>query len=42
VWAGKRPLGQGGFEMAGLWEKYDGEGNIVDVTMFAASPINDH
>ncbi len=42
MWVGKRPLGQGGFGMAGLWEKYDGEGNIVDVIMFAASPINDH
>lgn len=35
VWVGKRPLGQGGFGMAGLWEKYDRNGNIVDVIMVA-------
>ena len=30
-WIGKRPLGQGSFGMAGLWEKYDGDGDMVDV-----------
>ena len=32
-WVGKRPLGEGGFGMAGLWEKYDHEGNVVDVSI---------
>jgi hypothetical protein len=31
VWVGKQPLGQGGFGLAGLWEKIDAEGNVVDV-----------
>lgn len=31
AWVGKRPLGQGGFGLAGLWEKIDSEGNVVDV-----------
>ena len=28
---GKRPLGAGGFGMAGLWEKYDGNGTVIEV-----------
>ena len=35
MWIGKRPLGKGGFGMAGLWEKYDAEGNIADVWIIA-------
>ncbi len=42
AWVGKRPLGQGGFGMAGLWEKYDGEGNMVDVNIIVTSPTRDH
>lgn len=30
-WVGKRPLGAGGFGMAGLWEKYDGNGTVIEV-----------
>ena len=30
-WVGKRPLGAGGFGMAGLWEKRDGNGTIIEV-----------
>lgn len=29
-WVGKRPLGAGGFGMAGLWEKLDGNGAVVE------------
>lgn len=32
AWVGKRPLGEGGYGMAGLWEKLDGDGNVVDVS----------
>ena len=31
-WVGKRPLGQGGFGLAGLWERLDEDGNPVDVS----------
>ena len=31
IWVGRRPLGVGGFGVAGLWEKLDGEGYVVDV-----------
>ena len=35
-WVGKRPLGAGGFGMAGLWEKYDGNGTVIEVnSMFS-------
>lgn len=30
-WVGKRPLGQGGFGRAGLWELLDDEGNVKEV-----------
>ena len=30
-WVGKRPLGVGGFGMAGLWEKSDGNGTVIEV-----------
>ncbi|KAI9719435.1 MAG: hypothetical protein M1812_003506 [Candelaria pacifica] len=30
-WVGKRPLGQGGFGTAGLWVKYNEDGNVIDV-----------
>lgn len=33
-WVGKRPLGQGGFGRAGLWERYDDEGNVLEVMIF--------
>lgn len=29
-WVGKRPLGAGGFGMAGLWEKRDGNGTVIE------------
>lgn len=31
-WVGKRPLGQGGFGLAGLWERLDADGTPVDVS----------
>lgn len=31
-WVGKRPLGQGGFGLAGLWERLDEDGTPVDVS----------
>lgn len=31
TWVGKRPLGQGSFGIAGVWEKYDHNGNMIDV-----------
>ena len=30
-WVGKRPLGEGGFGRAGLWELQDEEGNVRQV-----------
>lgn len=30
-WVGKRPLGEGGFGRAGLWELQDDEGNVIRV-----------
>ena len=30
-WLGKRPLGAGGFGMAGLWEKRDDNGTVIEV-----------
>ena len=36
-WVGKRPLGRGSFGMAGLWEKYDREGNVLDVSVLVGS-----
>ena len=30
-WIGKRPLGAGGFGMAGLWERYDRDGTVIEV-----------
>lgn len=36
-WVGKRPLGQGGFGLAGLWEKIDGEGHVVDVRALSST-----
>ena len=30
-WVGKRPLGQGSFGIAGLWELRDGDGNVTQV-----------
>ena len=35
TWVGRRPLGQGSFGIAGVWEKFDHNGNIVDVRQFA-------
>ena len=32
TWVGKRPLGQGSFGIAGVWEKHDANGNVVDVS----------
>ncbi|CAF9919092.1 G2-specific serine/threonine protein kinase [Imshaugia aleurites] len=29
-WIGKRPLGAGGFGMAGLWERYDSDGTVIE------------
>lgn len=34
TWVGRRPLGQGSFGIAGVWEKYDHNGNMVDVRRF--------
>ena len=34
-WVGKRPLGEGGFGRAGLWELYDAEGNVQRVLILA-------
>lgn len=31
AWYGVKPLGRGGFGMAGLWEKRDANGRVVDV-----------
>ena len=31
-WVGKRPLGQGGLGLAGLWERLDEDGTPVDVS----------
>ena len=30
-WLGKKPLGAGGFGMAGLWEKRDDNGTVIEV-----------
>ena len=30
-WLGKRPLGAGGFGMAGLWKKRDDNGTVIEV-----------
>ncbi len=35
VWVGKQPLGEGGFGLAGLWEKIDAAGNVVDVRVLS-------
>ena len=35
TWVGRRPLGQGSFGIAGVWEKFDHNGNVVDVRQFA-------
>ena len=40
VWVGKRPLGEGGFGLAGLWEKIDSAGNVVDVGFFPLAADN--
>lgn len=29
-WVGRRPLGAGGFGMAGLWEKHDDDGTVIE------------
>lgn len=34
VWVGKQPLSAGAFGLAGMWEKIDPEGNVVDVRAF--------
>ena len=34
TWVGRRPLGQGSFGIAGVWEKYDHNGNMIDVRQF--------
>lgn len=31
-WIGQRPLGEGGFGLAGLWERLDEDGTAVDVS----------
>ena len=41
-WVGKRPLGEGGFGMAGLWEKYDNDGNVVDVSIPSGPPLGNY
>lgn len=33
AWYGVKPLGRGGFGMAGLWEKRDENGEVVDVRL---------
>jgi len=33
TWIGKRPLGAGAFGIAGLWEKYDNDGKLIDVSL---------
>jgi hypothetical protein len=40
VWVGRYPLGKGGFGMAGLWEKIDPEGNVVDVSVWLWGWVN--
>lgn len=30
-WVGKRPLGSGAFGVAGLWEKRDNNGTVIEV-----------
>ena len=35
TWVGRRPLGQGSFGIAGVWEKYDHNGNMIDVRQSA-------
>ena len=30
-WVGRRPLGQGGYGTAGVWEKRDSNGRVIDV-----------
>lgn len=32
-WIGVRPLGKGGFGLAGLWEKRNEDGRVVDVRL---------
>lgn len=32
-WVGRKPLGMGSNGMAGMWEKRDGEGRVVDVRL---------
>lgn len=32
MWIGRKPLGEGSFGLAGLWEKVDFEGNVIDVS----------
>ena len=34
TWIGRRPLGKGGFGIAGLWEKYDQDGRLQDVKLW--------
>ena len=41
VWVGKRPLGKGGFGLAGLWEKKDGAGKVVDVSEQVERTVRD-
>lgn len=41
TWVGKRPLGQGSFGIAGVWEKYDHNGNMVDVRTICRSYARD-
>jgi len=33
TWIGKRPLGEGSFGITGLWEKYDADGEMTDVSL---------
>lgn len=32
MWVGRKPLGEGSFGLAGLWERVDTEGTVVDVS----------
>lgn len=38
-WVGVRPLGRGGFGMAGLWEKRDQDGTVVDVSLLPLAEL---
>ena len=39
-WIGKRPLGEGSFGIAGLWEKSDEDGRVLEVCHASVSKIS--